>query len=54
MTQEQFMGLLRHGLTFVGGIVLMKGVMDESAIQELIGAAITFAGSLWSVFSKKK
>ena len=40
LTKEQVMGIIRHGLTFVGGILIMKGVIDEATSQEIIGSAI--------------
>jgi hypothetical protein len=54
MTKEQLEGLLRHTLTFVGGILVVKGYLDEAAWAEISGAAITLAGTLWSVLAKKK
>lgn len=54
MTKEQLEGLLRHTLTFVGGILVLKGYLDEAAWAEISGAAITLAGTLWSVFAKNK
>ena len=54
MTKEQIQGIVRHSLTFVGGILIMKGLATDSSVQELIGAAITLTGGVWSVISKKK
>ena len=54
MTKEQLEGLLRHTLTFVGGILVVKGYLDEAAWSEISGAAISLAGALWSVLSKNK
>jgi hypothetical protein len=54
MTKEQIQGLVRHLLTFVGGIVVMKGLATEAVVQELIGAALTIFGTVWSIASKQK
>lgn len=54
MNKEVILGILRHVLTFVGGILIARGVLDESTSGEIIGALITLTGALWSVFSKKK
>ena len=54
MTKEQIQGLVRHLLTFVGGIVIMKGLATEAVVQELIGAALTIFGTVWSIASKQK
>jgi len=53
MTQDQILGIVRHGLTFVGGILIAKGLISESVSQEIIGLAITLVGSIWSVIKNK-
>lgn len=50
---EQVKGLIRHVLTFVGGIVVAKGWIDASSVGEIIGAVITLTGTIWSIASKK-
>ena len=54
MTREQVLGIIRHTLTFVGGILLMKGIMDETTWTELSGSAMTLIGAIWSVIDKNK
>ena len=54
LTKEQIMGIIRHGLTFVGGILVMKGLIDETLSQEIIGSVITLVGLVWSVVDKNK
>lgn len=53
MKKEQILGIVRHLLTFVGGIVVVKGYMDNGMVTEIIGAVMTLAGAVWSVFDKK-
>ena len=36
MNREQFLGRLRHTLTFVGGILVTKGLIDETLTSEII------------------
>jgi hypothetical protein len=50
---EQLKGLIRHVLTFAGGIVVAKGLASDSNVSEAIGAAMTIIGAVWSVLSKK-
>ena len=50
---EQVKGLIRHVLTFVGGIAVAKGIFDESGVSEIIGAVMTVIGTVWSIASKK-
>ena len=52
LTKEQVLGIIRHTLTFVGGILIMKGIIDEGPVQEIIGGVITLTGTIWSVVSK--
>jgi len=53
LTKEQILGIVRHALTFVGGIVVMKGLVDETLVTELIGGAMTLTGTIWSIINKK-
>ena len=54
MKREQVLGIARHILTFVGGIVVMKGLATESTVQEITGTTLTLIGSIWSVVTKQK
>ena len=54
MTKDQLLGILRHVLTFVGGILVVKGLAEESMIEEVIGGVSALVGSVWSIVAKKK
>ncbi len=54
LTKEQVLGIVRHTLTFVGGIVVMKGLVDETTVTEIIGGVMTLTGTIWSVIDKNK
>ena len=54
MTKDQIFGVARHVLTFLGGFLIVKGYLDESLLNELIGGAITLAGTIWSIVDKNK
>lgn len=53
LTKEQILGIVRHALTFVGGIVVMKGLIDETMVTEISGGFMTLVGAVWSVIDKK-
>lgn len=53
-TKEQFLGIVRHSLTFIGGIMVMKGVIDDAMLSEVIGGVVTLAGTIWSIVAKQK
>ena len=54
LTKEQILGIVRHGLTFIGGILIAKGLIDESTATEIVGGLITLTGTIWSVIEKKR
>ena len=54
LTKEQILGIVRHGLTFIGGILITKGLIDESTLTEIIGGVITLTGTIWSVINKNQ
>jgi hypothetical protein len=53
MNKEQVLGLIRHTLTFIGGIVVANGVISESMTADAVGAIMTLIGIIWSVASNK-
>ena len=53
MTKEQLLGIVRHSLTFFGGILLTYGMINEIMVSELIGSGISLAGVIWSIVNKK-
>jgi hypothetical protein len=53
LTKEQIMGIIRHALTFVGGIFIMKGLVDETLVSEIVGGVMTLTGAIWSIVDKK-
>lgn len=52
LTKEQVLGIIRHTLTFVGGICVAKGLVDESTATEVIGGVLTLTGAIWSIVAK--
>ena len=52
-TQDRVLGVVRHILTAGGGYLTAKGYVDADGIEQLVGAIITIAGTVWSILSKK-
>ena len=48
------LAIIRHTLTFVGGVFVTKGLLDEGMATELSGAAMTLVGGIWSIVDKSK
>ena len=53
MNKKVILAIVRHTLTFVGGIFIAKGTIDEALAQEIIGAVMAVIGGVWSVADKK-
>lgn len=54
MNKEQVLGIVRHVLTFAGGILITKGLIESSMSEEIIGGVVSLVGLVWSVVTKKK
>ena len=54
MSQDQVLGIVRHVLTTVGGIVVSKGITDTNTMTAIVGGVVAFVGVVWSITSKKK
>jgi hypothetical protein len=52
--KEKTLGIIRHALTFVGGVLVTQGVLDDALFMELFGAVMTLVGGVWSVIDKNK
>jgi hypothetical protein len=54
MNKEQVLGIVRHVLTFGGGILMAKGFADEALAEEIVGGLIAVIGGTWSIVVKVK
>jgi hypothetical protein len=54
VNKEEILGLVRHALTFVGGVLVTKGLLEAGLMQEAIGAVMTLTGVVLSVLNKRK
>jgi hypothetical protein len=53
LTKDQLLGIVRHSLTFIGGILIMKGLVEESTFAEITGGVLSLTGAIWSIINKK-
>lgn len=53
VNQEQFLGLIRALVTFVGGILVARGSADIATVETISGIAITLSGMVWSFAAKR-
>ncbi len=54
MKKEVILGIVRHTLTFAGGILVAKGLLEQGVLTEIIGGVMTVVGGIWSVIDKTK
>ena len=53
MNKDQKLGVIRHVLTFVGGILLAKGLVDESLLTDMVASIMVLVGGVWSILDKR-
>jgi hypothetical protein len=51
---EKVYSIIRHALTFAGGALIAKGVIDEAGLEEVVGSLMTIIGFGWSYYNKIK
>ena len=54
LMKSAIIALLRHLLTFIGGTLVAKGILDSAALTEIIGAIISILSVTWMAVSKYK
>lgn len=54
MKKTQILGIIRHVLTFGGGFLVAKGIVDESTVSQVVAAVITVVGAILSVTAPEK
>jgi len=52
MIDPKWDGVIRHGLSFAGGVLVAMGVMDEATWMKFTGALTTIVPFVWSWMSK--
>lgn len=46
-------GLLRHALTYGGGMLVSAGYLDADQNSQIVGAVLTIIGVAWSAYQKQ-
>lgn len=54
ISKAQGLAIIRHTLTFIGGIIVMFGYMDQTIFTELSGSIMALSGVIWSIIEKNK
>lgn len=53
LSKEELLGIVRHGLTFIGGVIIAGGLLDAGLWTEISGGVVTLAGVVWSILNKR-
>jgi hypothetical protein len=54
VNQEQTVGLIRHVITFIGGILVARGKLDVGSVETISGLVVTVVGFLFSFLAPEK
>jgi len=54
MDKIQAEALVRHTLTFLGGVLVTLGYMDQATAMQVTGAVATIISIAWSAIEKAK
>lgn len=54
MKPEEVGGLIRTLGAFAGGVLVSRGLIDQSTMMSIVGAIATLATAGWSIASKRK
>ena len=52
MTKQKWYSVIRHTLTFVGGILVVKGTIEESVAEQIVAGVMTLVGLVWGQVEK--
>ncbi|MCX8157673.1 MAG: hypothetical protein N3J91_14720 [Verrucomicrobiae bacterium] len=54
MQPDILLGIARHLLTAVGGVLVSRGWTDPASLETAVGALLTLAGFAWSIWHKRR
>ena len=53
MNKDIVLGVIRHVLTIVSGLLVAKGITDSGGAETLAGSVVGIIGVVWSIWDKK-
>ena len=53
LTKEQLLGLVRHTLSFIGGILIAYSMVNPGMMNVILGSASTITSVIWSIMQKR-
>lgn len=54
VNRDQVLGVVRHVITFVGGILVARGKVDVEQVETVAGIVVTLVGLVFSFLAPEK
>lgn len=54
LNKKRALGIVRHGLTILGGALVAQGRVDPGEWETLVGGVLAVAGTIWSILAPEK
>jgi len=54
INKDQVLGLVRHVVTFFGGVLVARGKLEPGAVETIAGVVVTIVGAIFSFMSPEK
>lgn len=48
------LGILRHGLTLAGGVLVARGYGNDETVQQIVGGLVSAASVGWMAWDKRR
>ena len=52
LNPDQLLGIIRHSLSIIGGVLIALGYASEGIVETIIGSVIALTSAIWSIRSK--
>jgi hypothetical protein len=49
---DTILSILRHTLTFVGGLLVAQGLITDATVAQAVGPIVATAGALWGALDE--
>lgn len=54
LNESQWLGVVRHLLSAIGGVAVYNGVVTEDEAASVVGASLALIATIWSILTKQK
>ena len=53
-SREEILGIARHTLTFVSGLIVANGQLSQTEAEQTVGSLMFLVGLVWSILEKRR